>query len=191
MDKVYKALSDGTRRKIMQLLRERDMTAGEIAAHFDLTKPTLSAHFAVLREAGLVQNTKNGRNVTYRLNAELLERALNALLQDYSFVWAPPEDIESVAQRIVESLVRRDFTLVAQDFDQDMAAALPEGKLASAWDRTIEMFGPFVKALESRVTQHWKDTTVTVTCEFAQAQLDIHVKYARTGQISGLLILGR
>jgi ArsR family transcriptional regulator len=51
MDKVYKACADATRRKILKLLRDKDMSAGEIAAHFQLTKPTLSKHFAVLREA--------------------------------------------------------------------------------------------------------------------------------------------
>ena len=54
MDKVFKALADPTRRRILQMLREREMSAGEIAECFELSKPTLSGHFAVLREAGLV-----------------------------------------------------------------------------------------------------------------------------------------
>lgn len=85
MDKIYKAISDATRRGILKLLRERDMTAGEIAEHFDLTKPTLSRHFSVLREAGLVTDEKKGRNIIYRLNAELLENSLVSLMEDYSF----------------------------------------------------------------------------------------------------------
>jgi DNA-binding transcriptional ArsR family regulator len=48
MQKTFKALADPTRRKVLQLLRERDMTAGEIAEHFDSSKPTLSRHFSVL-----------------------------------------------------------------------------------------------------------------------------------------------
>jgi len=54
MNLVFKALSDPTRRRILQLLKERPMTAGQIAEHFDCAKPTLSAHFGVLREADLV-----------------------------------------------------------------------------------------------------------------------------------------
>lgn len=76
MDKVFKALSDPTRRRILQLLREREMTAGELAERFDLSKPTLSGHFAVLREADLVSADKLGTSITYRLNVSTLEEAL-------------------------------------------------------------------------------------------------------------------
>ena len=54
------------------------MTAGELAGHFDVSKPTLSAHFAVLREAGLIGSEKDGKHVTYWLNASVLEEALLA-----------------------------------------------------------------------------------------------------------------
>ncbi len=80
MNLVYKALSDPTRRKILQLLRERDMTAGELASHFELAKPTLSRHFSVLREADLIQGDKTGTTITYRLNVTVLEEALWTLL---------------------------------------------------------------------------------------------------------------
>jgi len=76
MDKVFKALGDPSRRRILQLLREREMTAGELAERFELAKPTLSGHFAVLREAGLVVSEKAGTTVTYRLNVSVLEEAL-------------------------------------------------------------------------------------------------------------------
>ena len=76
MNLVFRALADPTRREILQLLRERRMTAGEIADHFDLSKPTLSGHFAILREAGLVTSDKMGTSVTYRLNISVLEDAL-------------------------------------------------------------------------------------------------------------------
>jgi len=76
MDKVFKALSDPTRRKILQLLREREMSAGEIAECFALAKPTLSGHFGVLREADLVLAEKSGTTITYRLNVSVLEEAL-------------------------------------------------------------------------------------------------------------------
>jgi len=80
MTRVYRALADPTRRRIIQLLRERDMTAGEIAAHFPLAKPTLSGHSAVLREADLIQGEKNGTTITYHLNVSVLEEALAALM---------------------------------------------------------------------------------------------------------------
>ncbi|GLH78311.1 transcriptional repressor SdpR [Bradyrhizobium sp. SSBR45G] len=76
MNSVFKALSDPTRRRILQLLRERPMTAGQIAEHFDIAKPTLSAHFAVLREADLVYSDKMGTSVTYHLKLSVLEDAL-------------------------------------------------------------------------------------------------------------------
>lgn len=64
----------------MAMLREKDMTAGEIAEHFEITKPTLSKHFAVLREAGLIQGDKKGTVITYHLNVSVLEEALLSLL---------------------------------------------------------------------------------------------------------------
>ena len=76
MDKVFKALSDPTRRQILQLLREREMNAGELAVHFSLSKPTLSGHFSVLREADLVMSERSGTTITYRLNLSVLEEVL-------------------------------------------------------------------------------------------------------------------
>ncbi len=76
MDKVFKALGDPTRRQILQLLRQQEMTAGQIADCFALAKPTLSGHFKVLREAGLVVSEKTGTTITYRLNVSVLEEAL-------------------------------------------------------------------------------------------------------------------
>ena len=76
MNLVFKSLSDPTRRRILQLLRERPMTAGQIAEYFDCSKPTLSAHFAVLREADLVESEKVGTSVTYSLKLSVLEDAL-------------------------------------------------------------------------------------------------------------------
>ena len=78
MSNVFKALSDPTRRGILQLLKAGPMGAGEIADHFALSKSTLSAHFAELREAGLVGSEKSGKTVTYWLNSTVLEEALLA-----------------------------------------------------------------------------------------------------------------
>jgi DNA-binding transcriptional ArsR family regulator len=76
MNKVFRALSDPTRRKVLQLLRQREMNAGEIAEHFPHAKPTLSRHFAVLREADLIDGDKRGNAIVYRLNVSVLEEAL-------------------------------------------------------------------------------------------------------------------
>jgi DNA-binding transcriptional ArsR family regulator len=76
MTSVFKALADPTRRHVLQLLRERTMTAGELASHFQFAKPTMSAHFAVLREADLVEATKVGNSVVYSLKISVVEDAL-------------------------------------------------------------------------------------------------------------------
>lgn len=76
MNLVFKALSDPTRRQILQLLRRKPMNAGELAEHFPVAKSTLSAHFAILREADLVEASKSGTVITYMLKASVLEDAL-------------------------------------------------------------------------------------------------------------------
>ena len=81
--KVYKAIADPTRRKIMQLLRDRDMTAGELADNFEFAKPTMSRHFSVLREADLIQGNKTGTTITYRLNVSVLEEALLGMMDTF------------------------------------------------------------------------------------------------------------
>lgn len=85
MSNVLKALADPTRRRILQLLRAREMSAGELASHFDVTKPTLSGHFATLKEAGLVDVTRQGTSLIYRLNTSVLEDALTALMDGFGF----------------------------------------------------------------------------------------------------------
>lgn len=79
--KVYKALSDPTRRKILQLLRKKNMNAGEIAKHFTSTKPTLSRHFSVLQAADLIQGTREGNFIIYRLNVSVLDEAMWGMMQ--------------------------------------------------------------------------------------------------------------
>ncbi|MFN8628806.1 MAG: autorepressor SdpR family transcription factor [Chloroflexota bacterium] len=79
-NRVYRALADPTRRRILALLRDRPMTAGELASQFELSWPTMSGHFAVLREANLVQADRTGSTITYRLNQTVLQEALMALM---------------------------------------------------------------------------------------------------------------
>ena len=76
MNTVFKALSDPTRRRVLQLLRAGPLSAGELCRHFDVSKPTMSAHFAVLKEADLVHVEKSGKSVIYHLKLSVLEEAL-------------------------------------------------------------------------------------------------------------------
>ena len=76
LDATFAALADPTRRGILKLLRERELSAGEIATSFKLSKPTLSGHFAVLRAANLVSTERQGTSQIYRLNCSVLEEAL-------------------------------------------------------------------------------------------------------------------
>jgi len=78
---VYKALADPTRRRVLQLLRDRDMSAGELAERFDSAWPTLSRHFAILREAELIQGEKRGASIIYSLNVSVLEEALLGMME--------------------------------------------------------------------------------------------------------------
>lgn len=80
MNEVFRALSDPTRREVLRLLRARDLTAGEIADRFPLAKSTLSGHFAVLKQAGLIVAVKRGTTIVYSLNASALEDALGAAM---------------------------------------------------------------------------------------------------------------
>jgi len=73
MNEVFKALSDPTRRRIIQLLGRGEQTAGELAAEFDVTKPSMSHHFAVLKEAGLVVSRREGQQIYYALNTTVLQ----------------------------------------------------------------------------------------------------------------------
>jgi DNA-binding transcriptional ArsR family regulator len=81
MSGVFRALADPTRRRVLALLRERPMSAGELADQFDVSKPTMSAHFTVLREAGLIDATRHGKTIMYRLRMSVLEEALMGLAQ--------------------------------------------------------------------------------------------------------------
>lgn len=69
----FKALSDPTRRRILELLRDGDKTAGELAEHFDISKLSLSHHLATLRSAGLVSDERHGQNIVYSLNTTVMQ----------------------------------------------------------------------------------------------------------------------
>ncbi len=73
MNKIFKALNDETRRKIVELLKQKDMTAGEIADQFNMTKPSISHHLDLLKQAELVTSEKNGQFVTYSINMTVVD----------------------------------------------------------------------------------------------------------------------
>lgn len=79
MGDVWKALADPTRRKILSLLKKQDMNAGEIAAEFNMTKPSISNHLNILKQADLVDAEKHGQNVVYSLKTSVLEDILGML----------------------------------------------------------------------------------------------------------------
>jgi ArsR family transcriptional regulator, arsenate/arsenite/antimonite-responsive transcriptional repressor len=76
MNALFKALNDPTRRQILELLRNGNLTAGEIAEQFEMTKPSISHHLDLLRQAGLVDSTKQGQFITYALNTTVLDELL-------------------------------------------------------------------------------------------------------------------
>jgi DNA-binding transcriptional ArsR family regulator len=81
MNAVFKALADPTRRKVLELLRQGPMTAGELSDQFPVSRPTMSAHFAVLREADLIEANKIGTSILYQLKLSVLEDALLSFTQ--------------------------------------------------------------------------------------------------------------
>lgn len=70
---AFKALSDPNRRQIIKMLQDGDMTAGDIASHFDMTKPSISHHLNVLKQADLVQDVRKGQNIYYSLNTTVFQ----------------------------------------------------------------------------------------------------------------------
>ncbi|ESQ90323.1 ArsR family transcriptional regulator [Asticcacaulis sp. AC460] len=95
MSLVFKALSDPTRRRVLEMLRERTMSAGELAAAFQVSKPTMSAHFAVLREAGLIVSEKQAQSVIYHLQMSVLEEAMLGFAQAFGWQLHPAAQPET------------------------------------------------------------------------------------------------
>ncbi|UJF32028.1 autorepressor SdpR family transcription factor [Paenibacillus hexagrammi] len=76
MNESFKALSDPTRRAIIKLLREKDRTAGEIADHFQMTKPSISHHLNTLKAARLIVDERQGQNIMYSLNTTVVQEVM-------------------------------------------------------------------------------------------------------------------
>jgi DNA-binding transcriptional ArsR family regulator len=80
MDAAFKAMADPTRRKILRMLGEREMTAGEIAEHFNISGPSMSHHFNVLKSADLIIGRREGQQIVYTLNTTVVQDLMTLFL---------------------------------------------------------------------------------------------------------------
>lgn len=80
IDLTFKALADPTRRKILQMLGEKSLTAGEIADAFDITKPSVSHHLSILKSADLVSAERDGQNIIYTLNSSVMQEFMQEMM---------------------------------------------------------------------------------------------------------------
>jgi DNA-binding transcriptional ArsR family regulator len=81
MNSLFKALNDQTRRDILEMLRESDMTAGEIADKFDMTKPSISHHLSLLKQANLIVDSRKGQFIYYSLNTTVMDDIIKWFLK--------------------------------------------------------------------------------------------------------------
>ena len=79
MNDAFKALADPTRRAILRLLRRGEMSAGDLADRFGISKPSMSHHFTVLKQADLIESRRDGQQIFYRLNTTVVEDLLAAV----------------------------------------------------------------------------------------------------------------
>ena len=79
-DETFRALADPTRRKILRMLNVGEMTAGDIAGHFDISGPSMSHHFNVLKNADLIRTRRNGQQIYYSLNTTVVQDMLAHLM---------------------------------------------------------------------------------------------------------------
>ncbi len=81
MNILFKALNDPTRRSILEMLKKKNMTAGDIADQFNMSKPSISHHLDLLRQAELVESVKDGQFILYSLNTTVVDEILQWFLQ--------------------------------------------------------------------------------------------------------------
>ncbi|WP_300385019.1 autorepressor SdpR family transcription factor [Clostridium sp.] len=81
MSKVFKSLSDETRREILKMLSKQDMSAGEISDHFNMSKPSISKHLEILRDSELISSEKKGQFVIYSINTSIIQEVLGNFLE--------------------------------------------------------------------------------------------------------------
>ncbi|HIU01954.1 MAG TPA: winged helix-turn-helix transcriptional regulator [Candidatus Onthocola gallistercoris] len=92
-NEVFKALADPTRRQILRLLSDKDMSAGEIAQYFDMTKPSISHHLSILKGAGLILDERQGQSIIYSLNMTLMQDIIRWFF-DFTKKETDKEDIQ-------------------------------------------------------------------------------------------------
>ncbi len=80
MNAIFKALNDATRREILELLKAKDRSAGEIADHFSISKPSISHHLDILKQADLITSEKKGQFIIYSINTTIMEDVLQWIL---------------------------------------------------------------------------------------------------------------
>lgn len=91
MGDAFKALADPTRRHILELLAQGDMTAGEIATHFSMSKPSVSHHLSILKAASLVCDQRSGQNIVYSVNLTVFQELVK-WFYDVDLVKGAPDD---------------------------------------------------------------------------------------------------
>ena len=84
LSETFKALGDPTRREILRRLNDGDLAAGEIAAAFDISAPSVSHHLNVLKQAGLVTSQRNGQSIIYSLNSTVVQEFIQELLEFFN-----------------------------------------------------------------------------------------------------------
>ncbi|SEG12311.1 autorepressor SdpR family transcription factor [Flavobacterium urumqiense] len=80
MNAIFKALNDATRREILELLKKKELSAGEIADHFNISKPSISHHLDILKQADLITSEKKGQFIIYSINTTIMEDVLQWIL---------------------------------------------------------------------------------------------------------------
>ncbi|AFV03721.1 MULTISPECIES: autorepressor SdpR family transcription factor [unclassified Dehalobacter] len=81
---TFKALADPTRREMIRFLKERNMTAGEIADQFKISKPSISHHLNILKQAGLVTDERKGQTIVYALDTSVFEEVMRMMFDLFS-----------------------------------------------------------------------------------------------------------
>ena len=111
IDEVFRALGDPTRRAVIRLLREEGpLTAGEIADRFDLAKSTMSGHFAVLKQAGLLVVERQGARLVYGLSLSVVEETVDAVMDLLGGAKVRPAKRSEHAERAAKQTAQRERT---------------------------------------------------------------------------------
>jgi ArsR family transcriptional regulator len=92
MNAVFKALADPTRREVLRLLAHGERTAGELAEHFDMTRPSMSHHFSVLKEAELIRSRRDGQQIFYSLDTTVMEDVMTRMWDLFGIGTRPGSD---------------------------------------------------------------------------------------------------